>query len=97
MTADALDVRPVAGGVRVGVRVMPRGSRAAIAGVRDGCLLVRVTAPPVDGAANAAVIEILAKALGRPRRSVTIVAGHTARRKTIEIQGVSASDLRTLR
>ena len=94
MTADVLEVRPVTGGVRIGVRVMPRGPRTAVEGVRDGCLLVRVTAAPSDGAANAAVVDVLARTLGRPRRSVTIVAGHAARRKVIEIAGLGEPAVR---
>jgi uncharacterized protein (TIGR00251 family) len=58
---------------------------------------VAVTAPPVDGAANAAVIDALAEAFGVPRRSVQIVRGETGRRKTVRITGGSAVTLERLR
>jgi len=89
-----LDVVAGAGGVRVQVRVVPRAARTAVAGVRDGRLIVRVTAPPVDGAANDAVVEAIAAAAGVPRRAVAIVAGDTRREKTVAIAGVTAADAR---
>ena len=85
---EALVVRPGPTGARFDARVVPRGSRTSVDGVRDGALLVRVTAPPVEGAANAAVIDLLSRVLGVARRDVRVVAGDTARRKTIEIAGL---------
>ena len=82
--------------VRVDVRVIPRSSRARLDGFRDGRLIVRVTAPPVDDAANQAVVALLADALGIPRRSIRIVSGATARNKTLEIHGVTAAHVRAL-
>jgi uncharacterized protein (TIGR00251 family) len=73
------------GAVRIDVKVIPRSRRAGIAGVRDGRLVVRVTAPPVDGAANDATIEALAGALDLPRRALRIVSGASSRHKTIEV------------
>ena len=96
MNADGLSVRATKRGVRVELRVMPRAPKNQIAGVRDGRLLVRVTAPPVDSAANDAVIVLLASALGRPRRDIHIVAGETSRNKSVEIDGITAEDLRRL-
>ena len=52
---------------------------------------MRVNAPPVDGAANEAVVEVLAKALGVPRRAISIVAGHASRSKVVEVNGVDAA------
>jgi uncharacterized protein YggU (UPF0235/DUF167 family) len=75
--------------------VIPRSPRTAIDGVRAGRLLVRVTAPPVDSAANEAVIAALAGALDVPRRSIQIVAGLNARNKTVEIAGVTGAAVRT--
>ena len=78
-------------GVRISLRVIPRSSRTKIDGVRDGRLVVRVTAPPVDDAANDAVVETLSQALGVARRSIRIVNGATARNKTVEVTGVTTA------
>jgi uncharacterized protein (TIGR00251 family) len=67
------------------VRVTPRASANAVAGERDGVLLVRVTAPPVDGKANEAVVALLARALGTPRGTVQVVGGASARTKRISV------------
>jgi uncharacterized protein (TIGR00251 family) len=73
--------------------VTTRASRGAIAGVREGRLLVRVTAPPVDGAANDAIVRLLADAMGMPPRNVRIKAGATGRLKIIEVTGVSVREI----
>ena len=75
------------------IRVIPRASKSAIAGTRGDALLVRLSAPPVEGAANEALIDLLARTLGQPRRNVTIVSGHTSRDKRVSIEGISDSDL----
>jgi uncharacterized protein len=80
----------------VAIRVVPRAKRNEIAGERDGRLLVRVAAPPVDGKANAAVIKLLAKALGVPRGSVSVVRGEASRDKLVRVEGVDAEALRAL-
>ena len=68
------------------VRVSPRSSRNLVAGFDEsGALIVRVTAPPADGAANAAVTRLLAKALGLPPRDVVLISGATSRVKRFEI------------
>jgi uncharacterized protein (TIGR00251 family) len=72
------------------VRVIPRASRPGLAGTRDGALLVRLSAPPVEGAANAELIQVLAKALGVPKRQVTIVAGERGRLKRVRVEGLTA-------
>jgi uncharacterized protein (TIGR00251 family) len=91
MTLDGVTVRPSATGVRFEVRVQPRASRTAVQGPRDGRLVVHVTAPPVDAAANEAVIELLARELGVPKRAVRIVSGHRGRTKVIDVAGVTCS------
>jgi uncharacterized protein (TIGR00251 family) len=91
----ALRVTEKDGGVLVDVLVQPRARKAGVGPVVSDAagdrLRVSVTAPPVDGAANAAVVEALAEALGVPRRSVTIVRGETGRRKTVRIEGTTAA------
>ena len=74
----------------VDVQVVPRASRAAVGPEVGDRLRVAVTAPPVDGAANAAVVEALAAAFGVRRAAVSILRGETGRRKTVRIEGGSA-------
>jgi len=76
--------------VTLRVRVQPRASRDAIAGERAGALLVRLTAPPVEGAANAALLRLVARALGVPPSSIEILRGATGRDKLLRIAGVAA-------
>jgi len=78
-------------GVRIDLRVIPRSPRTEIDGVRDGRLLLRVTAPPVDDAANDAVVETLARVLDVPKRSIRIVNGATSRNKTVEVAGMNGA------
>jgi uncharacterized protein len=73
--------------MQLDVRVIPRARRDELAGVRDGRLLVRVSAPPVDGKANAAVCALLANAAGVPKGAVRVVRGETSRDKRVEIAG----------
>jgi hypothetical protein len=81
--------------MRFPVRLTPRGGRDRVDGVADGVLRVRVAAPPVDGAANKALVSLLADELGLARGSVRIVAGETARTKLVEADGVDASVIET--
>jgi len=76
------------------VRVQPRARRDEIVGERAGAVLVRVTAPPVEGKANAALCRLLAKRLGLPRGKVAIVRGGSARDKLVEIDGLEAEEVR---
>jgi uncharacterized protein (TIGR00251 family) len=73
----------------ISVRVIPRAGKSAIAGMRGDSLLVRLSAPPVDGAANAELIEVLADAFGVPKRSVEIVSGERSRKKRVRITGAT--------
>lgn len=73
---------------------MPRASRNTIGGVRDGRLMIKVTSPPVDHAANTAVIELLANVLHVPKRSLTIVAGEQSRSKSLAVAGLSEAEIR---
>ena len=87
MTSDA------ARSVVLDVRVIPRAAKSQIAGTRDNALLVRLNAPPVDGAANEELIRLLAVALGLPRRSIEIVSGQRSRTKRVRITGVTSADI----
>lgn len=84
--------------MRLTVRVTPRGGREAVEGwARDEAgrpvLKVRVAAAAADGAANAAVLILLAKTLGRPKSALRIVRGETARVKQIEVEGLEPAEL----
>ena len=89
----SLAIRTVPGGVRFEVRVQPRASRSEVMGEREGALRVRLTAPPVEGAANEALIELLAKTLRVAKRDVRIVSGVTGRTKVVEVDGVTAEQV----
>jgi uncharacterized protein (TIGR00251 family) len=74
--------------VRFSVRLQPRASKNQIAGLQGVSLKVRVTAPPVDGLANEALIDSLSAALKSPRRNVCIVSGFTSRTKVVEVREI---------
>jgi len=84
------------GNVRFSVRVQPRASKNEVAGSYGSALKIRLQAPPVDGAANAALISFLADLLGVNRRSVKIISGESSRDKIVEIAGVSANAIHQL-
>ena len=79
----------VPGGVRFTVHVQPRARLTEIVGAHGDALKLRLQAPPVDGAANEALVAFLAEALGVARRDVEIVSGASARTKVIEVRGVA--------
>ena len=70
------------------IRVIPRAGRSGFGGLREGALLVRLAAAPVDGAANDELIALLAKTLRIPKRDITIVSGERSRSKRIRIAGL---------
>ena len=76
------------------MRVIPRARRDEVAGTRDGRLLIRVAAPPVDGAANAALCRLVARCAGVPARRVSIVRGATSRDKVVRVDGIGDEELR---
>ena len=80
-------------GAIIEVRVIPRSSKSAIAGTRGNALLVRLNAPPVEGAANTELIELLAETLGVSKRDVVIVGGERSRGKRVRIAGRTAVDV----
>ncbi|MGE0549303.1 MAG: DUF167 domain-containing protein [Kofleriaceae bacterium] len=84
------------GSVTFDILVVPRASRAKLGPMHDGRLKVAVTAPPVDGEANAAVIELLARQLGVAKAAIEVIAGASSRRKTIRVAGVSPAAIEGL-
>ena len=82
------------GAVSVVIRVVPRSSRSEIVGEHDGAVKVRLASPPVDGAANAELIKLIAKKLGVARSDVEIASGETSKTKRLRIAGVTAEHVR---
>ena len=82
-----LKVTEADGAITFDVQVVPRASRDRLGPVHGDRLKVQLTAPPVDGAANEALVELVAKSLGRRRGDVAIVRGQTGRKKTIRVAG----------
>ena len=76
------------------VRLQPRARRDEVVGERDGAVVIRVTAPPVDGKANEALCRLVAKAAGVPPSRVSVVRGHTARDKVVRVESVDIDALR---
>ena len=78
--------------VTLSIRIQPRASKNEIVAREGGALKIRITAPPVDGAANEALIRFLADTLSVPKSQVEIVSGHTSRDKVVRIHGVNEAD-----
>ena len=85
-------IHATATGVEIDVRVIPRAAKSCISGERDGRVLVRLAAPPVEGAANQALVELFATLFERPKRSVRVVSGEKSRAKRVAVDGVTAAD-----
>ena len=86
-------IRSVDGGVEIDVQVMPRASREAVVGLVGERIKVSITEPPVDGRANEAIVELLARKVGVAKRDVALVHGTTGKRKTIRIAGITAEQV----
>jgi uncharacterized protein (TIGR00251 family) len=91
---DDLVLNPTPDGVTIPVRVVPRAGRTALDGVVEGAVRVRLAAPPVEGAANRALVEYLADLLGVPKRDVTIARGERGRQKLVQVRGLTPTELR---
>ncbi len=89
-------IRATATGIELDIRVIPRAKTTTIDGERDGAVLVRIAAPPVDDAANEALIRYLADLLQVPRHAVRLIGGHRGRRKRVAIDGATADSVRKL-
>ena len=85
MAAPYLTALP--GGVEIAILVQPRASRSRVVGEHGGRLKIQIAAPPVEGEANAALVELLSDLLGVPRRQVEIASGDTGRRKKVRVIG----------
>jgi len=78
------------------VRIQPRASKNSVMGMEDGSFKIRLTAPPVDGAANEALVEFLSEILSVSKSSVEIISGHTSREKRVKISGIGEADVTRL-
>ena len=78
----------VPGGVEIAVLARPRASRSQVMGEHGGMLRIQLAAPPVDGEANAELLQTIVRLLGVARRQVTLVSGETSRRKRVRVEGV---------
>lgn len=79
---------------RIAVRLQPRARRDEVAGVRGDAIVIRVTAPPVDGRANAGLCAFVAKRAGVPKSAVRVIVGAGARDKVLEVRGIGEAELR---
>jgi uncharacterized protein (TIGR00251 family) len=82
------------GAVRFEVHARPRARKSAVTGIRLGALVVQLAAPPVEGAANLELLEMLAQMLGVPKRSLSIAVGASSRAKVVEVRGLAEDDIR---
>jgi uncharacterized protein (TIGR00251 family) len=82
------------GAVRLEIQAKPRAGKSRIVGVRDGALVVALAAPPVDGAANQELVNVLARALGIAKSAVEIVRGETSKTKLVAVRGLAEDELR---
>ena len=82
-------------GITFDIQVIPNASRTEIAGVQEGVFKVKVTAPPMEGAANEACIKLLAKELGLKKSQMEISSGAKSRKKTVLIKDISNAELET--
>ena len=89
----AFTVRDTAHGAQFALRVQPRASRNAFAGVMGDAIKLAITAPPVDGKANQAVVEYLSDVFRVPKSNIVIVSGETGRNKLIAIRGMTAEQV----
>ncbi|MGH9668862.1 MAG: DUF167 domain-containing protein [Terriglobales bacterium] len=89
-----IPIRKDSAGATFSVRVHPRARKNAITGILGNALKLSLIAPPVEGRANDAVIEVISEVLRLPRSSVTIAAGHRSRNKVVRVNGITADTLR---
>ena len=88
----SLPISPTPAGVRLRLRIQPRASREEVAGVSGDTIRIRLTAPPVDGAANEALVRFLSDRLQVPRSAIELVAGKAGRTKLVAVSGISAAE-----
>ncbi len=93
MSAAGNFLRAQVDGVLLSVKLQPRASKNEICGMLGDELKIKVTAPPVDAAANQALVEFLARQLDCPRGKVELIRGHASRHKTLKLHGFSLAEV----
>lgn len=88
-----LEIKDEGSSCTISVKVLPRSSRNMVVGVENGVLKIKVQAPPVEGAANEALIDFLSKILARPRNSIEVLKGQTSRHKLIRLKGMERTEV----
>lgn len=84
-----LNLKENADGITIEIKVQPRASRNQIVGEQDGSLKIKLTAPPVEGEANQALVDYLASVLDTPRRNIILLKGESSRNKIIAVKGMT--------
>ncbi len=93
MAPSPFDLTEEDDGVTFAVRLIPRAGKSGVVGLHDGALKIRVAAPPVDGAANEALIAYVARLLKIPKRAVTLASGETSKNKRLRVTGVDKQSI----
>jgi uncharacterized protein (TIGR00251 family) len=88
-----VDLRQRGDAVTFSVRVVPRASRNKVAGIQDGAVRIRLTAPPVEGAANEALVSFLSVVLRVAKRDIELISGQTGRKKVVSVAGLSPEEV----
>jgi uncharacterized protein (TIGR00251 family) len=91
-----IPIRETETGVMFSIRVLPKSSRSEITGIQDDALKIKIAAPPVEGRANEACMELLAERLGVRKSQISIVSGHQSRKKTVAVAGLKKKDIESL-
>ena len=94
MPGTQLRINPYKSGIRFSAIIQPRSTQNEVLGIHNNSLKIRLTSPPVDGAANKTCVKFLAKSLGVSRSKIRIVAGLNNKNKTIEIDDIDESSFR---
>ena len=96
MTYEKLQINETGEGLTVRLHVLPRAKRGELAGLHNRALKVKVMAPPVENAANRAIIDFFSELLGIPKSNLKILAGNKSREKVLQIKGLSIVDFMNL-
>lgn len=84
---------PLEDGVCLEIQVQPRSSRNQVVGEQDGRLKIKLTAPPVEGEANQALVNFLSRLLGLPKKNINLLKGESSRHKLVAVNGISPEEL----